>query len=326
MPKVSVIVPVYKVERYLQECLDSISNQTFQDYELILVDDGSPDSCGKMCDEYAHKHGNTKVIHQENAGLSEARNQGVKIAEGEYVTFIDSDDYVAPDYLEYLVFLMEKYQAEVSMAERVLFWDGQPIVMKERQPEDFNMQPTEALTQICYNKMSICAWGKLYKRDLVEKYPYPKGQLYEDTATTYKIVGASDRIAYGNRVIYYWRQRNDSITHAKITEKHFYGIIAASEQLAYMQEHYPEAVPAARARCIMKIIDISYRLVMGEKDMALFRRIRKEVIPLLRHILRDKKVCMSLKVRATALGCGYLPYLIVSKLYFRTKENAKTPV
>lgn len=321
MPKVSVIIPVYKVEQYLPACLDSVSNQTFQDFELILVDDGSPDTCGAMCDAYAQEHPNTKVIHQQNMGLSEARNQGVKIATGEYVTFIDSDDYVSADYLAYLVYLTEKYDAEVSVSEKVSFWDDKQPQVRSREEKDCQLDTVPALIQICYNKVPICAWGKLYKRYLVEKYPYPKGELYEDTATTYKIVGAVKSIAYGTRQTYFWRQRGGSITHAKIDERHMFGITAGKEQISYMEKYYPEAVAAAKVRCVMKIIDISYRLVMSKTRDDLFRKTRRELKPLLSAVLRNKKAGLSLKVRAVALYMGRIPYFVISKLYTVVKPD-----
>lgn len=324
MPKVSVIVPVYKVEEYLPACLESVSKQTFQDFELILVDDGSPDTCGAMCDAYAAEHVNTKVLHQQNMGLSEARNQGVKIAAGEYITFIDSDDYVTPDYIEYLLYLCEKYETDVSVARRVIFWDGEEVKFPNQKNTDCMLPVPEALTRICYGSVDICAWGKLYKRHLVERYPYPKGQLYEDTATTYKIVGDANAVAYGTRVVYCWRQRQGSITHAVITERHYFGITAAKEQLAYMERNYPEVVPAAKARCVMKIIETSYRLVMGKMDRELFNRARKDIKPLLGGVLKDRKAGWSLKIRGSALICGYVPYRILSKIYTVAKGSSNT--
>lgn len=318
-PKVSVIVPVYKVESYLPECLASLDRQTFRDFELILVDDGSPDSCGAMCDDYAAGHPNTRVLHQANAGLSEARNQGAKIARGEYITFIDSDDYVSEDYLQYLLNLIEQYDADVSAAKVFSFEDGQIPSPEQSEPAEQRMSPSEALKQICYGAMGIFACGKMYRADLVKKHPYPMGQLYEDTATTYKIVGDANAVAYGNRYIYYWRQRRGSITHAAITEKHLFGITAAKEQLAYMEKNYPEAVPAARARCVMKIVDLSYRLVMGKKDPELFARVRLEVKPYIKPLLADPKAGISLKIRALALYLGYFPYFLISKGYAAVK-------
>lgn len=319
MPKISVIIPVYKVEKYLPECLASVDRQTFRDFELILVDDGSPDRCGRMCDEYAASHPNTRVLHQQNMGLSEARNQGVLLAKGEYVAFIDSDDYVSEDYLEYLLYLVEKYGTEVSVARKTVFWDGSEPTVRKQTDADGVVTASEALIKICYNQLDICAWGKLYKRRLVEKYPYPKGQLYEDTATTYKIVGDTDRMAYGSRVIYYWRQRRGSITHAVITEKHLFGIVASKEQIAYMQKNYPDAVPAARARCAMKIVDLAYRAAMGKYDARLFRQIRDEIKPILKPLLSDPQTGWSLKVRSLALRFGYLPFKILSMVYSAIK-------
>lgn len=315
-PKISVIVPVYKVEAYLPACLDSITAQTFQDFELILVDDGSPDTCGAMCDEYAAAHPNTRVLHQTNAGLSEARNNGVKIANGEFVTFIDSDDFVAPDYLEYLLYLQEKHNADVVAGEKMLFSDGQTPARANTAEKERYVPAGQALSEICYGKLPIYAWAKLYRRELTEKHPYPAGQLYEDTATTYKIVGDAGHMAYGSRVIYYWRQRSGSITHDAIDQRHFFGITAAKEQLAYMEQHYPEAVPAARARCAMKTIDLAYRLVMGKTDRPLFERIRAEIQPLLPQLKADPKAGRSLKIRSTALSWGYVPYRLLSVCYY----------
>ena len=317
-PKISIIVPVYQVEAYLPACLDSITAQTFRDFELILVDDGSPDTCGAICDAYAAAHSGTRVLHQSNAGLSEARNNGVKIAKGEYVTFIDSDDFVAPDYLEYLLSLAEKYNADVVCGEKRTFSDGQDPVRAEAAGKERLIPAGQALSEICYGKLPIYAWAKLYRRALAEKYPYPAGQLYEDTATTYKIVGDAGRMVYGSRVIYYWRQRSGSITHSAIDERHFFGITAAKEQLAYMEQHYPEAIPAARARCAMKTIDLAYRLVMSKMDRPLFERIRAEIKPLLPQLTADPKAGRSLKLRSTVLSWGYVPYRLLSVCYYLT--------
>lgn len=315
MPKISVIIPVYKVEQYLPECLESVSRQTFRDFELILVDDGSPDTCGKICDEFAAEHPNTLVIHQENMGVAEARNQGIRAASGEYVVYIDADDYVSEDYLEYLLHLVQTHGTDVAVAAKVYVWDDREPVIPDREPVERVLTAAEALTAMCYNRIDICPWGKICRRELAEKYPYPTGQVYEDVATTYKLIGDTDRVACGNRVIYFWRQRQDSITHAVITRKHLFGITAAQEQLAYMQERYPEAVPAARVRCAMKIVDLAYRLVMGKMDRELFEEIRSQIKPLMRHLMADQKAGRSLKLRAQALSWGYVPFKALSAVY-----------
>lgn len=320
MSKVSVIIPVYKVQEYLDECLNSMDRQTYKDFELILVDDGSPDFCGEICEEYAKNHDNTKVIHQENAGLSQARNNGVKIASGDYIIFVDSDDYVTDDYIDYLVNLAEKYDADVAIGENVKFIDNNIPKIPIKNEFDNLCDSAQALSKICYNEYPICAWGKIYKRNLVEKYPYPAGALYEDLATTYKIVGDAEKIAYGNRVIYFWRQRSGSITHEPVTERHLYGITATKKMLEYIKENYPSAIPSAQVRCATKIIDTAYRVVMGNKDREMFENIRVEIKTLVKPILFNKKVSLTVKLRTITLSWGYNCFKAISILYSKIKR------
>lgn len=321
MPKISVIIPVYNVESYLPACLDSVDGQSFRDFELILVDDGSTDRSGTLCDEYAAEHPNTRVIHQQNAGLSEARNQGVAASSGEYIAFIDSDDYVAPDCLEYLLSLIEKYGVEISVARVQKFWGETCECLPVKPPEEKLYDAAEALHLLCSGKLGIFACAKLYKRRLVEQFPYPSGRLYEDTATTHKLVGAAEAVAYGTKVVYFWRQRRGSITHDEISEKHFCGIEAAKEQLAYMQRNYPTAAPAAQGLLARKIIDLSYRLVMGKKDLSLFRRMRKELRPVLLPVLKNRKIAPAVKIRAFAVWLGWWPCRLLSLVYTRVKDE-----
>ena len=320
MPQISVIVPVYKVEQYLEACLASIAAQTFRDYELILVDDGSPDRCGEMCEAYAAQHPNVMVIHQKNAGLSAARNTGAKAAAGEYISFIDSDDYIAPDCLEYLYGLITEFDADIAIGGRMRVYDSRPADPPVKKDYETAVSPEEALINLCYGSKDgrewpITAWGKLYCRDLVLRYPYPVGRLYEDIATTHKLVGASHMVAYGSRVIYYWRQREQSITHDVITEKQFDGILSAEEQLRYVERHYPGAVPAAKARCANKCVDIAYRIVIGNRDRVLFRKVRKCLSPYIGSVLRDRRLSISVRVRSFVLMLGYYPFLLFSKVF-----------
>ena len=177
-PLVSIIVPVYKVEKYLDRCVQSIVSQTYKNIEVFLVDDGSPDNCGKMCDEYAEKYPYIHVIHQENQGPSAARNNAVPHTNGAYITFIDSDDYVTSDYLEYLVSLQQKFNADVAIGGHKYLYENSKL--KNKQVEDVTVCLTsaEALSRMNYGKgFSVFAWGKLYKRELIERHPYPGGGI-----------------------------------------------------------------------------------------------------------------------------------------------------
>jgi len=209
---ISVVIPVYKVEQYLSECVDSILNQTYDALEIILVDDGSPDSCGKICDEYAKRDSRIKVIHKENGGLSDARNAGIDIASGDYITFVDSDDYIAKDMIEKLYSALIKNNADVSLCARYCFGDkietfifpekNECIVLGEKNKY-------ESLDFILHNCWE--AWSKLFKINLFKEFRYPKGVLYEDFSLTPKIFFYVSRSVFIPEGLYYYRIRDDSI-------------------------------------------------------------------------------------------------------------------
>lgn len=210
---VSVIVPCYKVERYLPKCIDSILNQTYNKLEIWLVDDGSPDGCGKICDDYAKKDSRIKVIHKANGGLSDARNVAIDQATGEWITFVDSDDCIAADYIETLYNLTKEYGCEVGVGQYEVFtedcippkWGG--MVKNEM------MEPYYAVEQMFYQeKFDTSAWAKIYHRRLFESgIRYPKGLIFEDLATTYLLMLKSNGVAYTNKIIYYYLSRSTSL-------------------------------------------------------------------------------------------------------------------
>lgn len=212
-PLVSVIVPCYNVEQYLPKCVDSILCQTYQNLEIWLVDDGSPDNSGQICDDYAKKDNRIKVIHKPNGGLSDARNVAIDQATGEWITFVDSDDYIADDYVDTLYRMVEKYDCEVAVAWHTTFKEGGEPVMLTIKPVEEKMKPLYAVEQMFYQeKFDNSAWGKLYHRKLFSTgIRYPKGLIYEDMATTYLLMLESNGVAFTNRVIYNYLLRASSI-------------------------------------------------------------------------------------------------------------------
>lgn len=210
MPLISVIVPVYKVEKYIHKCVDSILSQTFTDFELFLVDDGSPDNCGKICDEYAEKDSRIIVIHKENGGLSDARNAALNRVNGEYITFIDSDDYVSAYHLETMFNALEITGADIALANITSFND--------EEYDDSLYKPTtemKTLTGIdifsTINRPNACA--KLYKKNIYSNIRFPVGRLYEDVFVWHDVLAKTNRIVLTGVNSYFYYYRDDSIMH-----------------------------------------------------------------------------------------------------------------
>lgn len=221
---ISVIVPVYNVEGYLKECVDSIINQTYWNIEIILVDDGSPDNCGIICDEYLKKDSRIKVIHKENGGLSDARNEGKKIANGQYIAFVDSDDYISPIFIEVLHKAITERECDVvAINGPTDFWDGErlvrPLTINIKDCKIEYLSSKDALEKMLYQEISTGAPFKLYKKSILDEIEFPKGYLYEDVATTYKVFLKSENAAIIYADLYAYRKRKDSIIRQKFSEK-----------------------------------------------------------------------------------------------------------
>ena len=214
-PLVSIIVPIYKVEPYLQRCLDSIVKQTYSNLEIILVNDGSPDSCPQICDEYAQNDHRIKVIHKQNGGLSSARNAGLKIASGAFISFVDSDDWIKDNYVEALYHIQNKFDADLVIAEHQNVYNDDDSNKRARQSNFVErISRKESLKRLfCENNPSYTvAWGKLYRKQLLENFYFPIGKFHEDEFTTYLLFHKANNICHTNAVLYNYRQRTDNIT------------------------------------------------------------------------------------------------------------------
>ncbi|MCI6066927.1 MAG: glycosyltransferase [Galactobacillus timonensis] len=208
MPEVSIVVPVYKAEAYLDQCAQSIFAQTFRDFEVIFVDDGSPDGCPAMLDGYAKKDPRVRVIHKTNGGLSDARNAGMKIARGTYIQFIDSDDFLEPDLLEECVRKLRETGADMVIFDYAQYYMSTGTkeeirnVFSEKETYQLSDHP-ELLTSI-----ANAAWNKMYRLSLFRDYgiEYPWGYFYEDLGTTYRLLARANKVAFVNQVLYDYRQ------------------------------------------------------------------------------------------------------------------------
>lgn len=239
MPYISVIVPVYKVEQYLNRCVSSILAQSYKNFELILVDDGSPDNCPRMCDEYAIHNSFIHVIHQENGGLSAARNAGLdwilKNSNSEWVTFVDSDDWIHPQFLETMVNAAVTLDCDISMCQ---------FRITEKYSDTFECNirydySREKVVDIYENEKFIAngANAKLYKKELFKKIRYPVGKIHEDRFTTYKILFQYDKVAVVHYPLFFYFINYEGIIHSKWTLRRLDNIEAAEQQIKFFEEH-----------------------------------------------------------------------------------------
>lgn len=214
---ISVIVPVYKVEKYLEKCIESIIKQTYTNLQIILVDDGSPDNCGKICDEYAKKDSRIEVIHKINGGLSDARNVGINRANGRYIGFVDSDDYIKEDMYEKLINLIKEYDADISICNLYDVIDGNECIRnKDNGIHEYSR--IDILKEILLDKnIQSYAWNKLYKKELFDEIKYPIGKKYEDIGTTFYLFEKCNKIVVTSEPEYYYLKRADSLVN-NVTE------------------------------------------------------------------------------------------------------------
>ena len=314
---ISVIIPVYKVEKYLCRCVDSVLEQTYTNMEIILVDDGSPDNCPVMCDEYARQDSRVKVIHQENAGLSGARTAGIDMAQGQWLAFVDSDDYLAADFLERL------YQACVDTGSSlsVCRWE---YVRGETIPEHgtgetrvYTGREMLANLYVPDGAYFVVAWNKLYRKELFEDIRYPLGRIHEDEATTYRIYDKVKKAAYVDRSLYGYFVTPVSITRG-FNPKRMDWVTAVAERLDFFeQKGYTELmVPGLQA-----LADGSIDIWFGLRDqLPGSEKQQEEIRTLIREGLRRVKKYGKFPLRTEI---GYRLFLTWPGLYRKLLNQVK---
>ena len=242
MPTVSIIVPVYNVEKYLRECLDSILNQTFKDYELILIDDGSKDKSGEICDEYAKRHNSITVVHQKNQGQAAARNSGVKISKADWIVFVDSDDVIHPDLLQFLYKAATESNSGMAVTERV---------KAETIPKDFFQQHTFKCSvkkttlkklEKYYDNKHFYYWApfpSIIKKSVAQSVPFPEGRIYEDNAVGCQLLYYANSLAVVPYCMYFYRENPSGTMNQPLNEKKLDYLWALEEQIKFYEElHY----------------------------------------------------------------------------------------
>ena len=287
--KISVIVPVYRVEKYLKRCLDSIINQTYTNLEIILIDDGSDDGCGAICDSYASKDSRVKVIHQTNKGLSASRNIGLKQSTGDFVAFVDSDDYINCHMFEHMMDALVDNNADIAMCDFKYVYDEN--ILDEAREDDHTVR-TEVISShdaqylMCKDLNArityTVAWNKLYKKELFDEITYPEGRIHEDEARTHELLYKAEKIAYVKCRYYYYYQRNNSISSDPSTV-HLQLIDAYIDRLAFYRgkEEYTlwsmEAVHAMRTYIRLNYEFDKANLYMDFKKLPQYTNLKTEL-------------------------------------------------
>ena len=320
-PLISVILPVYNIERYLPDCMEALSAQTYRNLEIILVDDGSRDNCGKMCDEYARGDERIVVYHKPNGGLSDARNYGIERARGEYITCIDPDDVVDPDYVEYLLTLLQKHGVRMSICQFREQCDGRIIAEHGKDGEEV-LSAHDCLERMLYHDgVDTSAWAKLYHRDLFQTVRYPKGKLFEDIGTTYALMMQCDRIAVGSESKYVYRLRRDSIVNASFHP----GKMDLLEMTDRMAKDVAAAFPDLKDAVLRRQVYARFSTINQMLNTDGYDRERGEMISFIKQhrgeVLRNPRTPRRDRIALVLISVSYRLYRRMWRLYLIKKTG-----
>ena len=276
--KISIVIPAYNVEKYIEHCLESVIHQTYKNLQIILVDDGATDTTGEICDRYAKIDNRIEVIHKSNGGLADARNKGLERVTGEYIAFLDSDDYIYPSFYEELHDLLKKYEADIAECDFLRIdidnkEKSEQLISEENAKRKIEEEVTnniEALKLLYGVKLGpyvkkVVVWNKLYKRRVYEKIRFPLGKLHEDEYTTYKALYNANKIVSTNRVLHGYMQTKNSIMRQEIKQKRIDDTLDAYVQVVefFKNQNLSELEMKARRRSLENCIELVAKIIRG---------------------------------------------------------------
>lgn len=319
---ISIIIPVYKVLPYLERCVDSVRGQTYSNLEIILIDDGSPDKCGELCDKYALYDNRIKVIHKKNGGLSSARNVALDICKGEWISCIDSDDWVSPYYIENLYAAALEAEADMSISWFENVFDEQPIQsVAENQLHDLQIMDSKTcLCKLLYQDgVEVSAWGKLYQKHIMNNLRYPVGKLYEDIVVTPQAIHKSKRIALISNVDYYYFQRKESIQYECYSARKLDAALHMEELSIFIEKHYPQLYKAVCCRFFSTICNILFQIGESKYCEEDFIYLWQQVKEKRKVVLWDKEARRKARMAA---ALSYMGYPVMKYVYQKTQYRA----
>lgn len=323
-PLITVIIPVYNIQEYITRCVQSICSQQYTHLEIILVDDGSTDDSGRICDALAEDDSRINVIHKKNGGLSDARNVALDVAKGDYIVLVDGDDFVSKYYVSNLMraISVETADMAVSWFENVL--EGTSPKTKAKAVDDGEIEllsSSECVRKMLYQDgVETSAWGKLYKKELFNELRYPKGKLYEDILVTYETIHRCKKIAFIKNVDYYYFQRKTSIQYQKFSLKKLDAVNHIETLRSKVLNDYPDLAKAADCRCFSTIYNILFQIGDEQEYKDLKEKLLKKLLYYRKNVLSDDNARKKAKAGAILTYFGYPVMRFVYRLtQFRGK-------
>ena len=282
MPEISIITPVYQAEKFLQKCVDSILSQSFTDWELLLIDDGSTDRSSEIGQAYAAQDTRIQYHRKENGGVSSARNTGVELAKGTYLTFVDCDDYVEPDLLETMYQLVKKYDADLGVCRNFDYYEGKKKPVQDRTVEDFCTDTEGGLRQVFQARVfGVGPVSKLYRREIFKGVLYPEKTIAEDAYVIVPLMKNCKKIAFSTAQKYYYMHRKASLTTSQFRWTDMGSVEVWDHNAEVIRREYPELMENARARCSWARFFVLDKLMLlenpGSEEKKLISRLAKEL-------------------------------------------------
>ena len=299
---ISVIVPVYNVEKYLERCVKSIAAQTYKDLEILLIDDGSTDKTGEMCDAFQQTDSRIKAFHKQNGGLSDARNYGIEHSAGEFISFVDSDDYIDEKMLETLHRLITENDADLAVCSAMDVFEGKEVT-QVKEIKEFNLNKVESYKYMLRGDGIPSACNKLYKRQTVGNVRFPVGKLYEDGFFTPQILKKVEKTAVTSKPLYYYFRRADSITTKPFRKGDLDVIEAYDKCVKQVKELCPEALPYAEFRYRNAYFNVLDKMLMRDdcKEIPEYKQVVKYLKKHTAQIVKDPGFGKMRKIAAVAL-------------------------
>ncbi len=321
---ISIIVPVYNVENEVKRCVDSITKQTYANLEILLIDDGSTDNSPAIIDQLAKTDARINVFHKPNGGLSSARNYGIANSHGEYIAFIDSDDFIEHDYVSYLYSLIKKDGADIAVCQMQVVYEGKKTVKANKgEKRDFILNREQALDDMLYDKISVSVCDKLYKREVIGNIIFPEDKNYEDLATTFKFINNADKISCTTKTLYNYIIRKNSITRETFSVKKLDVLKTTKTFFDFVVQNYPQLKDGAIRKIVWAHLNVLSQFATCKTEVP--KEVKKQVIDFVKqngkNVLKDKKAPKRDKIGITCLKFGFPFFAFSWKVYLKLNKK-----